>query len=270
MSDQSFVKRHSLALFFALAFTISWLGSFVLVGPKFLAGETIEMADIGLMAFAMLNGPFVAGLLMTYFVDGRAGLKALFAKMKKYKVAGRWYLVLLIFPALLLLVSALLGVFVSSELAPTLGLLGIIGGPMAGILEETGWMGFVYPKMSKKTSALTSAIILGVTHGFWHIVADFLGNSLAFGGYWPLYFFGFCLHVVALRVLIVWVYENTQSLLLAILLHASSTGFFGILISTTMSPQNWVIFYNIYGVALGLAASIVALKYGKTLKIKSP
>ena len=70
--------------------------------------------------------------------------------MKKYKVARRWYLVLLIFLALLLLASVLLGVFVSSELVPTFGLLGIIGGPMAGLLEETGWMVFAYPKMSKK------------------------------------------------------------------------------------------------------------------------
>ena len=75
MSDQSFVKRHSLALFFALAFMISWVGSFVLVGPKFLAGEAIEMADIGLMAFATLNGPISAGLLITYLVDGKTGLK---------------------------------------------------------------------------------------------------------------------------------------------------------------------------------------------------
>jgi membrane protease YdiL (CAAX protease family) len=266
MNDQNFVKRHCLALFFVLAFLISWLGVFALAGPKFLAGEAFEMADIGLMAFGMLNGPFVAGLLMTYITEGRAGLKSLFSRMKKYKVTGRWYISVLIFPALLLLVSVLLGVFVSPQLAPTIGFLGFVGGPLAGLLEETGWMGFAYPNMNKKKSALTNAIVFGVLHGFWHIVADFLGNSLAFGGYWPWYFFGFCLHVVALRVIIVWVYENTQSLLLAILLHASSTGFYGILISTTMDPVNWVIFYNVYGVVLGLVASMVVLKYGKNLK----
>jgi len=51
-------------------------------------------------------------------------------------------------------------------------------------------------------------------------------------------------------------------------MHASSTGFFGILISTTMAPVNWVIFYNVYGVALCLIAAVVALEYGKTLKIR--
>jgi hypothetical protein len=53
-------------------------------------------------------------------------------------------------------------------------------------------------------------------------------------------------------------------------MHASSTGFFGILISTTMAPVYWVIYYNVYGVVLCLAASVVALKYGTTLKVKSP
>jgi membrane protease YdiL (CAAX protease family) len=186
--------------------------------------------------------------------------------MKKFKVAGRWYLPLLTFPLLLLCVSVLLGVLVSPELAPVFATLGIISGPIAGFLEEMGWMGFAYPKMSGKASVLSTSIYLGIIHGFWHIAADFLGNSNAFGGYWLPYFFGFFLHVVALRVMIVWVYSNTESLLLAILMHASSTGFFGILISTTMAPQYWVIFYNVYGVVLCLVASIVAIKYGKDLR----
>ena len=269
MSEKSFVRRHSLVIYFVFVFAIAWVGSFVLIGPKFFAGEVIEFSDIGLMAFAMLNGTIIAGLLMTFLADGELGVKELFARMKKYKVAGRWYLPLLIFPSLLLCVSLLLSIFVSSELAPRLGLLGVFGGPLAGFFEETGWTGFAYPKMKEKTSALSTGISLGVIHGFWHIAADFLSNFHAFGGYWVPYFFGFCLHVVALRVLIVWVYSNTESLLLAILMHASSTGFYGILISTTMTPENRVIFYNVYGIVLCFAALIVALKYDKILKIKS-
>ena len=259
-------KRKSLIGYFILTFIISWVGVFGIIGEKFLAMKVIDYNDLGLMAFAMLNGPFIAGLLMTYLVGGKKGFKDLFARMKKYKVAVHWYLPVLIFPAILLSVSLLLGTFVSPELAPTLGFLGVIGGPMAGLLEETGWMGFAYPKMKGKRSVLSTSIYFGVIHGFWHIFADFLGNYNSFGEYWLPYFFGFCLHVVALRVLIVWVYTNTDSLLLAILMHASSTGFYGILISTTMAPINWVIYYNTYGVVLCLVAAIVGLKYGKSLK----
>ena len=270
MDEQSFVKRHSLIIYFILAFLISWIGVYAVIGQKFWAGSDIEFSDLGVMAFAMLNGPFFAGLIMTLIVDGKRGIKNLFKRMTKYKVGVRWYLPLLIFPILLLVVSVLLGVFVSPELAPIFGTFGLVGGPMAGLLEETGWMGFAYPKMKGKRSALGTAIYFGVIHGFWHIVADFLGNFNTMGQFWLLYFFGFCLHVVALRVLIVWVYSNTDSVFLAILMHASSTGFFGILISTTMAPVNWVIFYNVYGAVLCLAASVVALKYGRTLKSNLP
>ena len=269
MREQGSVGRHSLVIYFVSAFSVSWVGVYAVIGQKFWAGSVVEYSDLGMMAFAMLNGPFFAGLLMTYLVDGKMGLKELFAKIRKYRVAGRWYLPLLIFPSLLLAVSFLLGIFVSPELAPTLGVLGIVGGPMGGLLEETGWMGFAYGKMKGKRSALSTSIYFGIIHGIWHVVADFLGNFNVFGGYWLPYFFGFCLHVVALRVLIVWVYSNTDSLFLAILMHASSTGFYGTLISTTMAPVNWVIFYNVYGVALCFVALIIAAKYGKSLEAKS-
>ncbi len=269
MNNKSFIKRHALAIYFILAFGIAWIGSFVFVGPIFLAGEDIEFSDGGPMALAMLGAPFIAGILMTYLVDGKSGLNELFVRIKKYKVAGRWYLPLLIFPTLLFLVAVLLGVFVDSEMAPVFIIFGVFAGPLAGILEETGWTGFAYPKMSEKASPLRTAIYLGIIHGIWHIVVWYLSQSGDLGGYWWPYFFGFCLHIVALRVLIVWVYNNTDSVFLAILMHASSTGFFAILVSTTMAPVNWVIYYNVYGVVLCLVALVVALKYGKTLKIKS-
>ena len=266
MSEQSFVKRHSVAIFFVLVFAISWIGTFAVIGSKFFAGGIPDYNELGIMAATMLNGPFIAGLVMTFVVDGKKGIKSLFGRMKRFRFSVGWYLPILIFPVILFSVAFLLGVFVSPELAPTFGVMGLIGGPMAGLLEETGWMGFAYPKMKGKKSVLTTAIIFGVVHGFWHIVADFLGNFNAFGGYWAPYFFGFCLHVVALRILIVWVYSNTESVGLSILMHMSSTGFFGILISTTMAPQYWVIFYNIYGIALLAIAAVMAIKYGKTLK----
>lgn len=269
MSEQSFVKRHSVVIYFVLAFGIAWIGSFVLVGPKYLAGEVIVFDDVGKMAIVALLAPFTSGLLMTYLADGKAGLKELSAGMKKYKVGGRWYLPLLIFPALLILVSVLLGILVSPEMAPVFTTFGIVGGLSAGFLEETGWTGFAYPRMSGKASVLSTSIYLGIIHAIWHFAFSFLGSSNDLGIYYFPYFLGSSLHIVALRVLIVWAYSNTDSVLLAMLMHASSTGFFGILISTTMAPVNWVIFYTVYGVVLCLAASLVALKYGRTLKSKS-
>lgn len=187
MNKQSFVRRHSTAIYFVVAFAISWIGTFLVIGPKFLVGEVIKSIDLIVMTAAMLNGPFIAGLLMTYLADGKQGLKEFYARLKKYKVAGCWYLPLLIFPVLLLCVSFVLSVFVSPELAPTVGFIGFISGPLAGLHEETGWMGFAYPKMKGKSNALATAIYLGVIHAIWHIVPDFLGSFGDKTGHWPLF-----------------------------------------------------------------------------------
>jgi hypothetical protein len=61
MSDHSFVKRHSLVIYFVLTFLISWIGVYAVIAQKFWAGSVIEFSDLGVMAFAMLNGPFLAG-----------------------------------------------------------------------------------------------------------------------------------------------------------------------------------------------------------------
>ena len=80
MSEQSFFKRHSLLIYFVLSFLISWIGVYAVIGQKFWAGEVIGFSDLGVMAFAMLNGPFFAGILMTYLADGKMGIKDLFAE----------------------------------------------------------------------------------------------------------------------------------------------------------------------------------------------
>ena len=125
-------------------------------------------------------------------------------------------------------------------------------------------MGFAFPVMRSKRTILGATIWLGVLHALWHIVADFFGQYQSFGGYWPPYFVAFSLFVVALRVLIVWVYENTGSLLLAQLMHASSSGFLAILIPMGIAPVSWVAFYFVYAVVLSTVALIVGAKYRRS------
>ncbi len=77
---------------------------------------------------------------------------------------------------------------------------------------------------------------------------------------------GFFLHVVALRILIAWVYANTGSLFLAIMMHGSSSGFYGVFTVNLVDPELRVIFYLVYGAVLWVPALLVILKYGRTLK----
>jgi hypothetical protein len=70
---------------------------------------------------------------------------------------------------------------------------------------------------------------------------------------------------MAIRVIIVRVYSNTKSVLLAQLLHASSTGFLVILSPASVSPAQEALWYAVYAAVLWIAV-IVVVKYGKNLK----
>jgi hypothetical protein len=265
MKVKAFAQRHPVSVYFVLAFGISWIGSLLTGGPIFVRGESVEPKDLWPMGIAVLAGPCVAGLVMSYLVEGKAGLKTLFSRMPRWRVGGRWYAALLVFPVLLLAVSLALSVWVSPELGPTFFAPGILMGLFAGFVEEIGWMGFAFPKMRLKSGMLRICLSLGVLHALWHVLPDFLGHYRTFGIHWLPYIVGFLIHVIALRVLIVWVYANTESLLLAQLMHASSTGFFGTIIPIAIAPLNSAIFYLVYGLVLSAAAAIVVTRYGKTL-----
>jgi len=267
LKERSFVLRHALVLYFVLVFLISWLGSYLVVGTRFLRGEPAELSDIGLVAIPMLGAPFGVGILMTHLTNGRKGLEDLFSNMRKWRVGGRWYLPLAIFPLLLLSVMMGLSVLVSPEMAPSLVFPFIFIGLVVGLLEETGWTGFALPRMGLRQTALGAALLLGVIHGVWHFFADFLANYRAMGGfYWLLFNSGFFAHVVALRVLIAWVYANTESLFLAMMMHGVSTGFYGFFTFNLVNPELRSIFFLVYGALLWAPAIAVSLKYGKTLR----
>ncbi len=253
-----------MASYFFMVFTIAWVGSILVAGPKYLHGKPIEPSDSGLMAIFMLAAPIVSGILMTYIVDGKRGLKELFDRMKKWRI-GKWYVVLMIFPILILLLSLLLSVIVSTEFTPIFLPIGILMGILAGFLEEIGWMGFAFPKIRLKYGLVSASILLGFLHGMWHIVVWFIMQFPILGIYWLPYFISFVLFLIAFRVIIIWVYSNTSSLFIAQLMHASSTGFLVTLIPTDIKPVNWVIFYAIYAFLMWIIALAIIRKYGKDL-----
>ena len=66
---------------------------------------------------------------------------------------------------------------------------------------------------------------LGLIWAFWHLLVDFRYNIGAMGMVWPLEFaVVYIATLTPCRILMAWVYRNTGSVLLAILMHASYTG----------------------------------------------
>jgi membrane protease YdiL (CAAX protease family) len=259
------IRRRPVGTYLGLAFTISWVGCLLAAGLEFILGRSVQAVDVLLVFLSMLLGPALAGIAMTGIVDGRSGLRDLFSRMRKCRFGARWYSALLVFPVLIMLVILALRAVVSRDFALTFAPLGIAIGLAAGFFEEIGWTGYALPKMLGKHSALAVAIWLGFLHAIWHLMADFLAASAVRGVYWLPHFAAFAVSMTAVRVLIVWVYANTKSVLLAQLMHASSTGFLAILVPLTLSPAKDSLFYGAYAVVLWVAVAIIAALFGTNL-----
>lgn len=259
---QALVSRHPVSIYFAATFVISWAGALLVAAPALVhSGSVPKMAGI-LMFPVMLLGPCATGIILTRIVSGTSGLRDLFARMRRFRV-GRWYSALLIPPGLILTVLFGLDTFVSSVYAPNRFLIGIIFGTIAGFLEEIGWTGFAFPALSVHRGWFSSAVLLGLVWGLWHLpVIDFLGTAIPHGPYLFPYFLAFAAAMTAMRVLIGWIYSHTQSIFLAQLMHASSTGSLVVLSPAHVAAGQEVLWYTVYACALWLAVATIALRRG--------
>ena len=274
MGISGFIKRHPVSIYFALVFSISWGGILLVIGgPGGIPGTTEQTRTLFAFVFlAMIAGPSLASILLTGIVDGKAGLRELFLRQCRWRVNIRWYgAALLITP---LLLSAILtslmfispvfmpGIISANDKVTLLGL-SIAAGLAAGFFEELGWTGFAIPKMQMKYSALATSIMLGMIWAIWHLLADFWGGYSVYGA---LYLPHYLLWVVALpayRVLMVWVYNNTGSLLMAQLMHASFTGSQFLLTPSTASLADGILWYALFAATLCVAVVVVVSIYGK-------
>lgn len=178
-----------------------------------------------------------------------------------------WYAAaLLIPPALILLVLFSFSALLSPVFMPSLHPINLLFRIIAGFLEEIGWSGYAFPKMRLKRSPLAASLLLGMLWGCWHLpVIDFLGAASPHGAYWLPYALAFIIALVALRVLIAWIYSHTSSIPLAQIMHASSTGCLAALSPVPILPAQEALWYAGYAIALWIVVAIVVAMYGKRL-----
>lgn len=272
MKIKAYIRRYPLYSYFIMTFGIAWIGSIIVAGPAFLRGEVISAQYVMLMLLFMLAGPSIAGILLMYLSDGREGLRSLFRRMLKWNSNLKWYgFALLIPPVLILFTLYTLSELVSPIYAPGFFALGITYGLLAGYFEEIGWMGFAYGKMKKRVGTLKAAIFLGLVWGTWHLVAGFLGSFTTLGVYWlPNFLALWIIGMTATRVLIVWIYENTQSILLCQLMHASSTGLLAVFSPTSDTPAQETLWFSVYAVMLWIVVFFILFVYGRNLNNNLP
>jgi len=213
---------------------------------------------------ASVGTPLIAGLILVYREDGQAGTSRLLRRIfgQKRIKPKIWYVpTVFLLPAIFLLtygVTRLMGLPLPDEpyvpvlLIPLLFVLFFV----LAVGEEVGWTGYATDPMQERRSALTTGIIVGSVCAIWHFV------PLVQMGRTPTWIAWWALGTVALRILTLWLYNNTgRSLFAAIVFHATSN------VSFAAFP-NYGSHWDpaVAGAITAIAAAIVTFLWGsKTL-----
>ena len=272
----SFMNKYATFTYFALTFIFTWGSIFLVVGSIGfpISREQIELAG-PLVYVGMLIGPSLAGILMIGLADGRAGYQMLFSRLGKWRVGIRWYAIaLLTVPIIVLTILYLLSLanreflpaITSAEDKVPLIVTGVVMGLFVGFFEELGWTGFVVPRLRQRYGLLATGLIVGLLWGAWHYPPFSPSGSDADGLHPAVYLsvllFSF---LPAYRVLLVWIFDRTQSLLLVVLMHAPLSASQLILIPPTLSGMKLVTYDLIFGAALWLLAVVILVYKPKML-----
>ena len=157
----------------------------------------------------MVANPLIAASILTYREEGADGVKRLLARPFDYRriARKRWYLpILLLVPLVTILSYAwmrLAGVAGPALRAPALLLPAyFLVFFVLAIGEEAGWSGYALDPLQDRWRALPAGIVMGTVWALWHLVPYALANP-------PLWVAGQCATTVLLRVLMVWIYNNT-------------------------------------------------------------
>ena len=134
-----------------------------------------------------------------------------------------------------------------------------------------GWTGFAIPRMRLRYGVLATGLMVGVLWGGWHFPL-FSGSSVTSGVVPPaLYLLVLLFSVLpAFRVLMVWVYDRTGSLLVAILTHVSLTASTLIFMPLATSGVTAVTYDLVLAAALWVVVGAVALANGGHLTRQPP
>jgi membrane protease YdiL (CAAX protease family) len=274
-ATKTFAMRQPVVTYFVLTFLISWGGILVVLGPGAFTGATTPTEGLlPLVYLAMFAGPSVAGILMTGLVDGKAGFHDLRSRLLRWRVGVRWYMVVLLtaplvvtavlLPLSLSFAGFLPGVFASDDKVSLL-VISLAAGLMTGLCEEFGWTGFVIPRLRLRYGILTTGLIVGPLWGAWHFPLFSGGDvsrALPLAIFLPVQLFTF---LPAYRVLMVWVYDRTGSLLVAMLMHVSLTASTLILQPLDVAGMRAVTYDLVLAAALWLLIAALAMANGRQL-----
>ena len=210
-TDVAGSRTRALGMYLIIAYAFSWAIEIPLaLQAQHVVAWKIPTSLHYLAAF----GPLVAALVTTWLTSGPAGLKRLAGRMSLYRVPLVWWLAAL---SPLVAYFLLAAVFSASQpdwlrlrplgsvdFLPPLGLgAAVLWTLTFGVGEETGWRGFVLPRLQADRNALLASIILWAVWALWHLPAFFYLYNPAIAP-------GFLLGVLAGTITLTWLYNSAS------------------------------------------------------------
>ena len=259
---RNFIKRQLVLIYFILTFILTWGCMALAVYPNGFPISEAQLETSGALVYvAMLVGPSGAGLLLTGVLDGRKGYRQLLSRLIRWRVGVGWYAVALL-TAPIMIVMLLSGLsLVSSEFEPAifivdgklaLVLSSVAAGLAVGLFEEIGWTGFAIPRLKDHYTVMKTGLIVGIVWGAWHFPPFWKGDT--FSAALPLLLLLGQLFswLPPYRILMVWVYDRTESLLISVLMHASLMASLSALVPAALTGMTLLTWILVWAAALWL------------------
>jgi membrane protease YdiL (CAAX protease family) len=209
-------EKRSPYKFFLLVFALSI--------PLWLIGSLTPLQLLpGLpVSSLMIIVPVTTASILVYRESKSAGVVALLKRSFDYRRIGEkvWYIpVFLLMPGVMALSYGLMRWMGTPVPPPQFSLLTamvmFIAFFIAGLGEELGWLGYAYNPLEQRYNALKAGMLLGLIGSTWHVVPLLQADrSPAWIAWWYLY-------SVSLRILTVWIFNNTgKSIFAAAIIHS--------------------------------------------------
>ncbi|HMN04524.1 MAG TPA: hypothetical protein PKD45_02265 [Flavobacteriales bacterium] len=167
-------------------------------------------------------GPLAFAMLLTAYLEGKAGLRNLFASFLHWRVPAKWYMLAFswkfLFTWVGVAVMAVLGIrawpgffqdgLMHGDMEPLRQLMRnmpfIVG---IAFVEETSWIKYSVTRLQERYHALTSCLLVGLGWGLWYLPMLLVGEGVPDGYPWHT----FMTSMVALTVLLGWAFNMTRS-----------------------------------------------------------
>jgi uncharacterized protein len=286
---KSYLTRHPIGAYFALAFAGTWLFLSPIVFSQNGLGFFNFTVPFGVFALlfivATYMGPTLAAFVVTGVLEGKAGIRAFLRRYVQWRVGLRWYLIALFGYLLVSLVAMtfILGaepwLHVAREWPKlfTAFLPGVLIFPaLITWGEEPGWRGFALTKMQPLYGPIKSSLILGFLHSLWHLPIFFITSGpVAFGPFNLMAFAQNTLSIMLITIIWTWVFNGAEgSILIAVLMHAAFNATGGLLPAipeTALQTATVVgLVVNIVLVALVIVLTKGRLGYEKNPSLATP